>query len=138
MIEFALALPMLLLVVAGICTFGLAFDNYSMLTEATAVGARQLAISRGQTLDPCQTVANAVYAAAPLLTPSSMTFRISLNGTPYAGTSCAGTTTSGAPFNMVLGSNAVVTVTYPFNLPVFRNFVTANYTLTAQTAELMQ
>ena len=48
--------------------FGLAFDNYISLTDATGVGARQLAISRGQTLDPCQTVYTAVTGAAPLLT----------------------------------------------------------------------
>ncbi len=127
-----------MLVVAGIMVFGLAFNNYIMLTEATAIGARQLAVSRGQTLDPCRTVANAVYGGAPLLTPSSMTFRISLNGTAYSGITCVGTATSGAPASMVLGSTAVVTVTYPFSLPIFRNFLTSSFQLTAQNAELMQ
>jgi Flp pilus assembly protein TadG len=137
-IEFAVVLPMLLLVIAGVMVFGLAFNNYIMLTEATAVGARQLAISRGQTLDPCNTVYTAVTTAAPILTASKMTFKISLNGTSYTGTSCSGTATSGAPSNMVLGSNTVVTVTYPFSLTGFGNLVPSTYTLVGQTSELMQ
>ena len=48
MVEMALVLPVLLLVVTGILTFGLAFNNYLLLTEATSVGARTLAISRGK------------------------------------------------------------------------------------------
>ena len=48
MVEMALVLPVLLLVVTGILTFGLAFNNYLLLTEATSVGARTLAISRGR------------------------------------------------------------------------------------------
>ena len=54
MVEMALALPILLLVVTGILTFGLAFNNYLLLTEATSVGARTLAISRGATTDPAR------------------------------------------------------------------------------------
>ncbi len=55
MVEMALALPVLLLVLTGILTFGLAFNNYVLLTEATSIGARTLAISRGATTDPCAT-----------------------------------------------------------------------------------
>lgn len=138
LVEFALTLPALMLIVSGVMVFGLAFNNYIMLTEATAIGARQLAISRGQSLDPCRTVATAVIAGAPLLTPASMTFRISLNGNVYSGTTCAGTATAGAPSNMVLGTNVIVTVTYPFSLPIFRNFLTSSFQLNAQNAELMQ
>ena len=67
MVEMALVLPVLLLVLTGILTFGLAFNNYVILTEATSVGARALAISRGATTDPCATASSAVIAAAPLL-----------------------------------------------------------------------
>ncbi len=139
LVEFALALPVLLLVVTGITAFGIAFNNYIMLTEATSVGARQLTVSRGQTTDPCQTFSSAVYAAAPLLKQSNMTFTISLNGTTYSGTSCSGSSTSGAPANMVLGTNAVVTVTYPFSLSLYGiKIVPAGSLLMAKTTELMQ
>src|ERR1700755_2522690 len=72
MVEIALVLPVLLLVVTGILTFGLAWNNYVTLTEATNVGARALAISRGATTDPCAVAANAVIAAAPLLNSSNL------------------------------------------------------------------
>jgi Flp pilus assembly protein TadG len=137
-IEFALTLPLILLVIAGVMVFGLAFNNYVMLTEATAVGARQLAISRGQTLDPCNTVYTAVTNAAPILNAGKMTFKISLNGNSYTGTSCSGTSTSGAPSNMVLGSTTVVTVTYPFSLGGFGKLLPSTYSLVGQTSELMQ
>ena len=139
LVELALTLPALLLVVTGLMAFGVAFNNYIMLTDATAVGARQLTVSRGQTTDPCQTLANAIYAAAPLLKRASLTFTLSLNGASYSGTSCSGSATSGAPANMVLGTNAVVTVTYPYTLNLYGlKLAGAGAVLTAQTTELMQ
>ena len=137
LVEFALALPVLLMVVTGIMAFGVVFNHYLMLTEATSVGARQLTVSRGQTLDPCQTFSAAVSAAAPLLKVSSLTFTLTLNGDTYTGTSCSGSATSGAPADMILGTNAVVKVTYPYSLGIFRSIV-SNGLLTAQTTELMQ
>ncbi len=137
LVEFALALPILLMVVTGIMAFGVVFNHYLMLTEATSVGARQLTVSRGQTLDPCQTFSTAVSAAAPLLKTSNLTFSLTLNSNTYTGTSCSGTVTTGAPADMILGTNAVVTVTYPYSLGIFRSIV-SNGLLTAQTTELMQ
>ncbi len=138
-LEFALTLPVLLLVVTGITAFGVAFNNSIILTEATSIGARQLTVSRGQTLDPCQTFSGAVFAAAPLLKQSNMTFTISLNGTTYTGTTCAGSASSGAPSNMVLGTNVVVTVTYPLSLNVYgMRVVPTGSLLTAKMTELMQ
>jgi Flp pilus assembly protein TadG len=138
-LEFALTLPVLLLVVTGILVFGIAFNNYIILTEATAVGARQLTVSRGQTLDPCATFSAAVYGAAPLLKQANLTFTISLNGNTYSGTTCSGSSTSGAPSNMILGTNTVVTVTYPLSLNVYGlKIVSAGAVLTARMTELMQ
>ena len=138
LVEFALTLPLILLAVTGILVFGVAFNNFMMLTDATAIGARQLAISRGQTLDPCATLVSAVSSAAPMLKPANMTFNISLNGTRYTSTSCSGSTTYGAPANMVLGSTVIVTVTYPCSLSLFRDLISPLFLLTAQTSELMQ
>ena len=140
LVEFAMTLPALLLIVTGIMAFGITFNNYISLTEATAVGARQLIVSRGQTLDPCLTFSGAVISAAPLLNRSSMTFTISLNGNTYSGTSCSsGDVSSGAAGNMILGTNAVMTVTYPFSLNVYGiTLVPAGSLLTAKSTELMQ
>jgi Flp pilus assembly protein TadG len=139
MIEMALALPVLLLVLTGILTFGLAFNNYVLLTEATSIGARTLAISRGATTDPCATASSAVIAAAPLLTPASLSFSFVLNGASYTGTSCSsGSSTTGAAANLVQGANAVVTVTYPCSLAVYGANYAPHCSLQAQMTELIQ
>ncbi len=132
MIEFALILPVLLLVVFGITTFGVAMSNYLMLEDATNVGARQLAISRGQTTDPCSTASSAISAAAPNLTRASLGYSFTLNGVAYSGTSCSSGTN-----NMVQGATAKVVVTYPCSIVSFRyNF--GSCTLSSATAELIQ
>jgi Flp pilus assembly protein TadG len=139
MVEMALALPVLLLVLTGILTFGLAFNNYVLLTEATSIGARTLAISRGATTDPCATASSAVIAAAPLLTPASLSFSFVLNGASYTGTSCSsGSSTTGAAANLVQGSNAIVTVTYPCSLAVYGANYAPHCSLQAQMTELIQ
>ncbi len=138
-VELALCLPVLLLVVTGILTFGLAINNYIILTDATGVGARALAISRGQTTDPCSTVSSAVYAASPILTKGSLNFSFSFNGSTYTGANCSsGSTTSGAAAKLVQGSPAQVTVTYPCVLQVYGHNYAPSCSLQAQTTELIQ
>ncbi len=134
-LEFAVTLPILLLLVTGILTFGLALNNYVILNNATDTGARALAISRGQATDPCATAVSAIYAAAPILKQSSYAFTFTLNGTKYTGTSCNG---SGAQSNMVQGQPAQVTVTYPCSLAVFGVNYAPGCSLQAQTTELIQ
>lgn len=46
MVEFALVIPVLLLIVMGIIQFGILFHNYVTLTDAVRAGARQAAVSR--------------------------------------------------------------------------------------------
>lgn len=139
MVEMALILPILLLVVTGILTFGLAFNNYVLLTEATSIGARTLAISRGATTDPCATASSAIIAAAPLLSSASLSFTFVLNGTTYTGASCSsGSSTTGAAANLVQGANVVVTVTYPCSLAVYGANYAPHCSLQAQMTELVQ
>jgi Flp pilus assembly protein TadG len=134
-VELAFVLPVLFLVVTGLFTFGLAVNNNLMLTNAVNNGAQLLAISRGQTTDPCATAIAAVTNAAPLLTASSLNFTFVLNGTTYA----AGTTscTAGAA-NLLQGTTAQVTATYPCNLTVYGVNFAPTCNLQAQTTELVQ
>ena len=46
MVEFALVLPVLCIVLFGVIQFGLLYNNYITLTDATRVGARKAAVSR--------------------------------------------------------------------------------------------
>jgi hypothetical protein len=110
-----------------------------LLTEATSIGARTLAISRGATTDPCATASSAVIAAAPLLAPASLSFTFVLNGASYTGTSCSsGSSTTGAAANLVQGANAIVTVTYPCSLIVYGANYAPHCSLQAQMTELIQ
>ena len=45
-VEFVIVLPLLVMLVLGICQFGLAFHNYLSITDATRVGARAAAVKR--------------------------------------------------------------------------------------------
>ncbi len=138
-VELALCLPILLMVVMGICNFGVAFNNYTELTNAVSIGARQIAISRGQTTDPCALVVNTMYGTIPQLTQSKLSFTFSLNGNSYSGTSCSSTSTStGAAANLVAGSTVVVTTTYPCNLKVFNINYAPGCTLSTTASELVQ
>jgi len=132
-VELALCLPVLLVIMTGIFTFGVALNNYLMLTNAVSVGGRLLAVSRGQTADPCATAAASVYAAAPLLHQASFSFTILLNGNSYSGATC----TAGAA-SLVPGATAQVTATYPCNLAVYGATYAPGCSLSATIAEVVQ
>ena len=46
MTEFALVLPVLALILFAVIQFGIVFNNYITLTDATRAGARKAAVSR--------------------------------------------------------------------------------------------
>jgi Flp pilus assembly protein TadG len=136
LVELAVVLPVLLLVLMGIFTFGIAMNNYNELTESVNNGARLLAIKRGLTTDPCADTVAAVYAAAPSLTQSSLSFSFVINGTSYLNkTSC---TAGAANLMQGQGQAAELTVTYPCNLSVYGTNFAPNCKLQAQTTELIQ
>jgi Flp pilus assembly protein TadG len=61
-VEFALALPILTVLLFGIIQFGVAFHDYVTITDAARAGARKAAVSR-QTSDPPGACRAAVLAA---------------------------------------------------------------------------
>jgi Flp pilus assembly protein TadG len=139
MIEFALVLPVMLMAMMGIAAFGIALNNYTSLTNATGVAARQLALSRGQTTDPCKLAVNALYGAAPLLSQNSIVIVTTINGTIFNGNTCSSSsTTTGAAGDMTQGTTATLTATYPCTLNVYGKNYAPDCTMTAQTAEMIQ
>jgi Flp pilus assembly protein TadG len=139
LVELAVCLPILLVIVTGITSFGFALNNYMMLTNAVEVGGRLLAISRGNTTDPCSDVATAITAAAPLLNSANINYTFNINGTSYSNLTYPTTTkcTGGAAL-LLQGKQMQITVTYPCSLSVYgKNFV-PGCTLTAQVSELEQ
>lgn len=110
--EFAVILPVLLLVLLAIYQFGVVFNNYIQVTAAAREGARKAAVSR--TAGSCssvQTIAiNAARAAAPGLTQSKMGVLVSATCTNNAY----------AP-----GTDTTVTVTYPYSISILGRVVTS-------------
>ena len=94
LIEFALVLPILITILFGIISFGIAYNHYLELTDATRVGARAAATQADQA-SAC-TTANAVVPAT-------------LSG---AGVACTSTTVNGDPAVKVTG-------TFPFTISVY-------------------
>lgn len=135
LVEFAICVPILLMLVTGMMSFGIAINNYMTLNNAVEVGARQLAISRGQVTDPCSTISSTISSASPLLKSSSLgfTFNLNNNTASYTGTTC----TAGAA-QLVQGTSAQVQITYPCTLSLYGKNLLPGCTLQAQTTELVQ
>jgi Flp pilus assembly protein TadG len=139
LVEFSLVLPIFLLLVTGIFAFGIAYNNWLVLTDATSVGGRTVAIYRGNTLDPCSTAATAIQGAAPGLNASNITYAFLISGVSYSGSTCSSSsTTTGAAGNMVQGGTITVTTTYPCSLAVYGKNLIPNCTLQASVKELVQ
>jgi Flp pilus assembly protein TadG len=137
LVEFALLVPMLLLLTTGIFVFGAAMNNYMQLTNAVSVGARTVAINAGIATDPCATAANAIKAAAPGLATSGLSFKISFIGTTTV--NATGATCIADAASLTSGSTVMVTATYPLNLSIYGNvFNLSNAVLTASSTELVQ
>jgi Flp pilus assembly protein TadG len=131
-IEFAIALPVLLLAVLGTFQFGLTLNNYLMLTDAVRVGARQLALSRGSSTPKTDTV-NGIYNSAPNLTQANVTVTLTVNGaTCNSDAGCQTLLTSAE------GQSASVSATYPCSLQVMNYDFAPSCTLSAQTTERIE
>jgi Flp pilus assembly protein TadG len=66
MTEFALILPILVVLLFGIIQFGIIFNNYVTVTDAARTASRKGAVSRSDP-NPTQACQNAGYAAGPNL-----------------------------------------------------------------------
>jgi Flp pilus assembly protein TadG len=90
MTEFALVLPVLALILFAVIQFGIVFNNYVQLTDATRAGARRAAVSR-QTSDPVGTAAAAVRSSAKDLKQSDLNVTVSSTWQPTADVSVTAT-----------------------------------------------
>jgi Flp pilus assembly protein TadG len=133
-IEFALVAPLLLLLVLGMCQFGITLNQYLTLTNAVRSGSRQLSIDRGAATPWTDTI-NQIYASAPNLTQASLTITMSVNGTACTSdaTCKAALLAAGAT-----GAPAAVTASYPCSLAFFGSNFASVCTLTSQTTERVE
>jgi Flp pilus assembly protein TadG len=115
-VEFAIALPLLLILVTGIIQFGSLYNKYLTLTDAARSGAQTLALGRGLS-DGCDpAVLQTLQSASAIgLTSGQVTMSFP-SGSDTCGTGTYPNRTGG---NEVLGDQATVIAAQPFTVNVF-------------------
>ena len=116
MVEFALVLPVLVVLLFGIIQFGTAFNNYVSLTDAVRAGARVAAVSR-QSSDPVGNTVAKVKASATDIDTSQV--NVSVNS------------------DWVHGDDVTVKATYPYSISLL-GVVVASGNLTSTTTERVE
>jgi Flp pilus assembly protein TadG len=117
-VEFALVLPLLCLLLFGVIQFGIVFNNYETLTDATRAGGRQAILIRLAASTPAAAI-QTVRTAASGLNQSQLNVTVT----------SADWTTS--------GSNVVVTSTYPYSVNLL-GVVVSSGTLTSTMTERLE
>jgi Flp pilus assembly protein TadG len=135
LVEFALVLPILLMVATGITSFGLVFYRYITLTDAVRTGARTLALGRGETSpnDPCTLATNQTVSSAidVNLQASDITMKIGTDPPIQMPQACDGSGTQ-----WIQGNQVTVSASIPYSLNIFGviSINTGNLTASATDA----
>jgi Flp pilus assembly protein TadG len=118
MTEFALVLPILLVLLFGIMQFGVIFNNYVALTDAARAASRKGAVSRSAS-DPQGDCEATGYAAGTNLAEPHVKFILTSDST------------------WAIGSDVTVVATYPYNIKLL-NWVVASGTLNTTMKERVE
>jgi Flp pilus assembly protein TadG len=140
MVEFAIVLPLLLLLVTGIIQFGLLFNRYLTLTDAARSGAQTLSLGRNtENTDPCDPAITQTLSSASAtgLTSGQVTTSFSSTTSPLPDTCGTGSYPSETGGKEVLGDQATVTAAQPFTLAVF-GLPIVTLQLTASASDAIQ
>ena len=114
-VEFAVILPVLLLILFAILQFGVVFNNYIQVTAAAREGARKASVSRSLGTASAESAATtAAKNAAPGLNQSNIT--VSFPNSP----------------SFAQGSDVSVQVTYPYSISII-GLVVASGNLSSTT-----
>ena len=115
-VEFAIVLPILVLLVFGITQFGLAFRNYLAITDAARVAARAAAVKR--TNSPCTAARTAIQDTVSTGQWAQISSRITCTAGPNT------------------GDQVKITIAYPYSIGL--PGVSAAGNLTANATERME
>jgi Flp pilus assembly protein TadG len=124
MTELALVLPIFAVLLLAIVQFGIVFNNYLTLTDATRAGARKAAVSRFIG-DNGASAVQAVKAAASGLDQSTLVPTVT------------STDASGAADWTTPGDVVTVTATYPYTIDIL-GFSVQSGNLTSTTKERLE
>jgi Flp pilus assembly protein TadG len=114
--EFALALPVLALLLFAVIQFGIVFNNYVTLTDATRAGARKGAVGR-QLSNPQSAAVQAVRTSAQDLKQTDLAVTVTSPWQP--------------------GSDVTVTATYPYKISLL-GMVVKSGRLSSTTTERVE
>jgi Flp pilus assembly protein TadG len=118
--EMALVLPIFAALVLGIAQFGIAFNNYMTLTDATRAGARQAAVSRFANDNGASAIASVKASAAGL----NMTKLKPI-------------TVTATPNWTATGGTVTVTASYPYSINIL-GWTVKSGNLTSTTKERLE
>ncbi len=130
-VEFALIVPVLLLVLLSIVQFGIVLNNYVEVSAAARASERQFALARGSTT-PVTNATSAVKNSAPNISPT-LTFSVN-------GTACATDTLCQTQLSTAAGLPSSVTAKYSCAnlLSVMGYKFAPSCTLVSTTTELVE
>jgi Flp pilus assembly protein TadG len=130
LIEFALAMPVLLLVMTGIFSISIVLNHQQQLTQAVGAGGQYLQQIRTTTTDPCKDTFTAITSAAPNLSSSNITLTLTMNSTNVTAKTCAGDQT-----DLTQGGSVSVTATYPCAISAYGYAFQSACNLSAKVTE---
>lgn len=151
LVEFALILPMMMILITGMFSIGIALNSFISLTNGVNAGARAFAMSRLVTVktagggtttitDPCAYAVQAAQSTSPGVASGSVTFQITWTTTNSSGTSVStsySNTCPGLGSSISAGDNVQMKASYPFTLILY-GWRPGSLAIQAQTAELIQ
>jgi Flp pilus assembly protein TadG len=115
-VEFAIVLPLLVLLVFGITQFGLAFRNHLAITDAARVAARAAAVKR--TNNPCGAATTAIQNTVSTGQWAQVSSRITCTAGPN------------------IGDQVKITIKYPYSIGL--PGISASGDLTSSATERME
>lgn len=116
MVEFALVVPLLLVVLFAVLQFGVVYNDYVTLTDATRAGARKGAVSRHES-SPAAAAEDAVRASASGMRQEDLDVAVSASWEH--------------------GADVTVAATYPYEIDLL-GFVVASGELESATTERVE
>jgi Flp pilus assembly protein TadG len=154
LVEMAFVLPIMLIILTGVFSFGIILNQYLVLTNSVNNGARAFAMSAGQdgstsmmnSGDPCKYAASTIQTGSSNLAASNLNLTItygSYSGSPsgtaavttYTGTASSWPSCSG--LKMYGYDYVTIQATYPVT-PLLFGRVSSAMNLTSSSTELVQ
>lgn len=127
-VEFALVVPLLLLIVFGMVEFGVAISRYASVTNAAREGVR--AASLGATTDE---IRQTVAASLDSVDPDDLSVVVTCQTVTPPITDCGG---GGYDTSRTPGMTAVVTVSYPYDWITIVGLTISDHLTLSKTSQM--